>query len=189
MKTKLIVLLLILSAVLLSGCLGNEQPSPEKNATPGETATPVETTPVETTPVETTPVETTPVETMTSEGDQTPAETISPAENATPEGNVTPGTGEVITSGVRDAPYVIRLANYRASASSLEIKKGEMVAWLNLQENPKRNFTLVSEEGLFENATLVYKHSFVHTFNETGNYNFVVIGQPRMNVSVSVAAS
>jgi plastocyanin len=181
MKTKVIVLLLILSAVLLSGCLGNEQSNPEKNATPSETATPGEAaTPSETATLNETA---TPVETITSEGNETPNETV------TSEGNVTPTAGGVYTSGVRSAPYMIRLVNYRASASSLQIKEGETVAWMNLQETPKRNFTLVSEDGLFENATLVYKHSFVHTFNETGDYNFYIVGQPRMNVSVSVSAS
>jgi plastocyanin len=180
MKTKVIVLLLVLSAVLLSGCLGNEQPTPEKNATPNETGTPEKSA--------------TPVETVTPEGNQTPAETVTSegnetaGENVTPEGNVTPAAGEVFTPGIKGTPYLIRLANYKASPSSLNIKKGETVAWMNLQENPKRNFKLVSEEGLFENATLVYKRSFTYTFNETGGYNFTVAGQPKMNVSVSVAA-
>jgi len=78
------------------------------------------------------------------------------------------------------------LENYRASASSLEIKRGETVAWINLQEDPKRAFTLVSEQGLFENANLVYRRPFAYTFNETGNYDFSVIGQPKMNVTVDV---
>ena len=101
-------------------------------------------------------------------------------ETVTPEGNVTPEAGQISTPDIRETPYLIRLDNYRASPSSLEIKKGETVAWMNLQENPKRNFTLVSEEGLFENTTLVYKRSFTHTFNETGDYKFSIVGQPRM---------
>ncbi len=168
MKIKVIVLLLVLGAVLLSGCVGNQQPSPEKNTTPTETVTPIETV--------------TPVETMTPEVNTTPAVTL------TPEGNVTPAAGMISTPDLKNTPYLIRLANYKASPTSLEIKKGEIVAWMNLQENPKRSFTLVSQEGLFENANLVYKRSFTYTFNETGNYNFTVVGQPKMNVSVSVAS-
>jgi PBP1b-binding outer membrane lipoprotein LpoB len=168
MKIKVIVLLLVLGAVLLSGCVGNQQPSPEKNTTPTETVTPIETV--------------TPVETMTPEVNTTPAVTLPP------EGNVTPAAGMISTPDLKNTPYLIRLANYKASPTSLEIKKGEIVAWMNLQENPKRSFTLVSQEGLFENANLVYKRSFTYTFNETGNYNFTVVGQPKMNVSVSVAS-
>jgi len=48
MKTKIIVLLLIFGTILLSGCTGNEQPSPKENATPEENVTPVENATVET---------------------------------------------------------------------------------------------------------------------------------------------
>lgn len=168
MKIKVIVLLLVLGAVLLSGCVGNNQPSPEKNATPSGTATPKETA--------------TPVETSTPEVNATSVETTTPEVNNTSEVNSTS------TTGIRESAYLIRLTNYRASVSSLEIKKGETVAWMNLQENPKRKFTLVSQEGLFENTSLVYRQPFDYTFNETGDYNFYVVGQPRMNVRVSVAA-
>jgi plastocyanin len=179
MKLKIIVLLLVLSTVLLSGCLGNEQPKPEENATPNETSTPN--------------MSATPVETVTPEGNATPGEFVNPegnetGENVTPERNVTPEAGTVSTPSIKETPYLIRLANFKASTSSLEIKKGETVAWMNLQENPKRNFKLVSQEGLFEETTLVYKRAFTHTFNETGNYNFIIIGQPKMNVSVSVVS-
>lgn len=178
MKIKIIVLLLVLGAVLLSGCVGNEKPSPDKNVTSVETVTPKENA--------------TPAETVTPEGNATSGESVTPEENATPaeavtpEGNVTPGVGGISFPYIRVTPYLIRLANFKASPTSLEIKKGETVAWMNLQENPKRNLKLVSEEGLFENTNLVYKRSFTHTFNETGDYNFTVVGQPKMNVSVSV---
>ena len=78
------------------------------------------------------------------------------------------------------------MVNYRASPSSLEIKEGETVAWVNLQETPKRAFTLVSEDSLFENTSLVYRRSFAYTFNETGDYSFKIVGQQKMNVNVSV---
>ncbi len=82
--------------------------------------------------------------------------------------------------------YTVRLENYRASPPSLEIKEGEAVAWINMHDNPKRVFTLVSEENLFENTNLVYRRAFAYTFNQTGDYKFTVLGQPKMNVSVSV---
>ncbi len=179
MKTKIIVLLLILGAVLFSGCSGNEQPpSPEENATPEETATPGENV---------TPVQPeTPGENVTVTETETPKENVTSEENATSEEYQTDGRLKISTSGAKKT-YSVKLDNnYRASPSSLEIKKGEIVAWLNLKDNPKRVFTLVSEENLFENTNLVYRRSFAYTFNETGEYNFSVIGQPKMNVSVNV---
>jgi PBP1b-binding outer membrane lipoprotein LpoB len=178
MKIKIIVLLLVLGAVLLSGCLGDEKPSPENNATPAETVTPKENV--------------TPSTNVTQEENVTPVESVTPEENitavetVTPVGNVTPAAGQITTPDIRTTPYMIRLENYRATPASLEIKKGESVAWMNEQDNPKRKFTLVSEEGLFNDTTLVYKRAFTYTFNETGDYKFSIVGQPRMSVSVSV---
>lgn len=174
MKTKIIVLLLIFGAVLLSGCTGNEQPSTEKNATPEETVTPVENTTVVGTPEEN----------VTSE------ENVTPEVNVTSEENVTPGENgrlNISTSEIKETPYLLRLINNRVSSSSLEIKKGESVSWINMEDNPKRVLILVSEEKLFENTNLTYRRAFTYTFNETGDYNFSIVGQPRMNVTVSVA--
>lgn len=177
MKTKIIVLLLIFGTILFSGCMGNEQSSPKENATPEENVTPVENTTVVGTPEE----NVTPVENKTAEENVT----------TTLEGNETTvgtegGLG-ISTPEIKGTPYMVRLDNNRASSSGFEIKKGESVAWINTQDNPKRVFTLVSEENLFNNTSLVYKRSFVYTFNETGDYHFSVVGKPRMNVNVSVA--
>jgi len=54
---------------------------------------------------------------------------------------------------------------------TLELNKGETVVWKNLNR-PKRSFTLVSEEGLFENLVIGYGKSFSYTFNEAGDYTF-----------------
>lgn len=186
MKTKIIVLLLIFGAVLLSGCTGNEQPSTEENTTPEETVTPVENTTVVETPEE----NVTAIETETSEENVTSEENATSEEKETLEENVTPGDNgrlNVSTSEIKETPYLVRLINKRASSSSLEIKKGESVSWINMEDSPKRVLTLVSEEKLFENTGLAYKRAFTHTFNETGDYHFSVVGQPRMNVTVNVA--
>lgn len=150
----------MLGAVLLSGCAGNKQPlSPEENTTVVET----------------------PQENVTA------VETGASEENVTSEENETAGVTEVSTSGIQKAPsYLVKLENYKASASSFEIKKGEAVAWINKQKDPKIVFTLVSEENLFENKKLGYRHTFTYTFNETGEYNFSVVSYPRMNISVNV---
>jgi plastocyanin len=181
MKTKVIVLLLVLGVVLFSGCTGNEQPSPEENATPEEIVTPeVIETPEETE---------TPAETETPEEVETPVVT-EPEEEVIPGENETEnetGEGPVVTTpSIRKTPYTIRLDNFRAYPSSLDIKEGETVAWINFQDSPRRVFTLRSEEGLFEDTGLVYRRSFAYTFNETGAYSFTIVGQPRMNVNITV---
>jgi hypothetical protein len=177
MKTKIIVLLLIFGTILLSGCMGNEHSSPKENATPEENAIPVKNTTVVETPGE----NVTTVENKTAEENVTTA----PGENATTLG--TGGRLEVSTPKIQETPYLVRLINKRASSSSLDIKQGESVAWINMEDNPKRVFTLVSKESLFNNTSLVYKRAFTYTFNNTGDYHFSVVGQPRMNVNVSVA--
>lgn len=178
MKMKVIALLLLFGVVLLSGCVGDEKPSPEENVTPEETVTPVENiTPEENlTPEETVTEE----ENITSEETE-PEDSVSPEENNT---SVEPG---VTSSDIRTTPYTVRLVNYRANPSSLDIKEGESVAWMNLEENPKRRLILVSEQSLFENKSLVYKRAFAYTFNETGDYSFYIVGQPKMSLNVSVA--
>ena len=191
MKTKIIVLLLIFGAVLFSGCTGNEQPSTEKNATPEETATPVENTTIVDTPEE----NATAIETETSEENVTQEnvtqenvtqENVTQEKSVTSEGN---GRLNVSTTEIKQTPYLLRLINKRASSSSLDIKKGESVSWVNMEDSPKRILTLVSEEKLFDDTRLAYKRAFTYTFNETGDYHFSVVGQPRMNVTVSVAES
>ncbi|HEY3362696.1 MAG TPA: hypothetical protein VGK06_13010 [Methanosarcina sp.] len=178
MKTKIIVLLLIFSTILLSGCTGNEQPSSEKNATPEENVTPEENA--------TTVENTTVVETL--------EENATTVENKTAEGNITSeksnGTTEKLTISspkIQETPYLVRLKNHKASSSGLEIKKGESISWINMEDSPKRLLTLVSGENLFDNKSLSYKRDFTYAFNETGDYHFTVVGQPRMDVNVSVA--
>ncbi len=183
MKAKIIVLLLVLSAVLLSGCVGDEQPAvePEENETSEEEMIPEEN--------ETSEEEMTPEENETSEEEMIPEDEVTPEENETSEEEMIPedevtSEGPVIISPETSAKtYTIRIDNYRATPASLEIKKGDTVAWINFQD---RIFTLVSEEGLFENTNLANRRSFPYTFEETGTYNFSVLGQGRMDVTITV---
>jgi plastocyanin len=181
MKTKIIVLLLIFGTILLSGCMGNEQPSSKENATPAENVTTVDNTTVVGTPEE----NVTTVDNKT-EKNVTTVDNNTEENTTTADNNMTTGRLAISSPKIQDTSYLVRLQNYKSSSSSLTIKKGEKVSWLNLHDSPKRVFTLVSQENLFNNTSLVYKRSFTYTFNETGDYHFSVIGQPRMNVNVSV---
>ena len=181
MKAKIIVLLLVLSAVLLSGCVGDEQPAPEENLTSEENLTTEEIgTPEEN---ETSEEEMIPEEEVTPEENETSEEEMIPEEEVTPEEEDASEGPTIISPETSAKTYTIRIDNYRATPASLEIKKGDTVAWINFQD---RIFTLVSEEGLFENTNLANRRSFPYTFEETGTYNFSVLGQGRMDVTITV---
>lgn len=158
MKLKILVVLFLLISVLFAGCIGDEEPTSEEVEIPTEIETPEE---VET-PIE---IET-PEEVETSEEVEVPEE-VEISEKSEPK------------------TYLIRLEKYLMRPSEVEIKTGDIVVWRNSQE-PRRIFTLVSEEELFENKNLEYGKPFTHVFNETGIYNFSIIGQPKMTLNVSV---
>ncbi|HJH30091.1 MAG TPA: hypothetical protein C5S51_10465 [Methanosarcinaceae archaeon] len=82
--------------------------------------------------------------------------------------------------------YTIRMEHYMVRIPSpFEINRGDTVVWRNNQD-PKRYLTVVSENGLWENTTLGYRQTLLYTFNESGTYNFSVIGQSRMSGSIVV---
>ncbi len=115
-------------------------------------------------------------------------ETI-PAINETPEEieEIPIEEPEVVeeTRVVNPQPYPIILRYYQARPSTLEINKSETVVWRNSQD-PKRRLTLVSEDGLWEDTNLGYGQIFIYTFNESGTYNFSVLGQLGMSGSIVV---
>lgn len=183
MKAKIIVLLLFVSAVIISGCVGGDSSDhgSEENVTETEVMTPEEN--VTATEVLTPEESATATEVLTpevTENETTTEETETPEESE---------SGVEISTSTEPETYLIRIQNYIARPSSLDIKVGDSVSWINLHDNPKRTFILVSEDGLFENKTLAYRRIFNYAFNETGSYNFSVIGQPRMNVEVNVTDS
>ena len=83
--------------------------------------------------------------------------------------------------------YTIRMEYFLVRPATLEINKSDTVVWRNSQQNPARIFTLVSEDGLWENTNLVYGRTLIYTFNESGTYNYSVLGQEaRMSGSIVV---
>jgi len=119
--------------------------------------------------------EVTPTETVT----ETPTEIETPTEMQIPTEEPTP-TPEPKT-------WMIRLEHFLVVPSALEVNKGDTVVWMNFQDNPKRLFTLVSKDGLWEDTNIGYRLTFKYTFNETGTYNYTVPGwEPRMTGSVIV---
>ncbi len=82
--------------------------------------------------------------------------------------------------------YNVRFDNFLSSPSVLEINKSDTVFWTNFQDDPIRIFTLVSEDGLWEDTPIGYRKSFDYTFTEEGTYNYSVSGWNRMNGTVIV---
>lgn len=90
------------------------------------------------------------------------------------EEGATPTPTEEVTPAQRAADIPSSTVLIRGSVfypETLEINKGEAVVWNNLNR-PKRTFTLISEEGLFENQAVGYGRIFTYTFNESGEYTF-----------------
>jgi plastocyanin len=68
--------------------------------------------------------------------------------------------------------------------SELTITRGDLISWWNYKR--QGSYTLVSEDGLFEDTELLYMRYLNHTFKDTGTYRFSVEGLPHMNLTVTV---
>lgn len=80
--------------------------------------------------------------------------------------------------------YSIRMEhNMIQITSPFEINRGDTVVWVN---NENILLTLISEDELLDDFRIVPGRRFDYTFNESGTYNFSIIGQPRMSVSIVV---
>jgi len=101
----------------------------------------------------------------------TPEPTVAPTPEPTPTETPTPAPTptERVTSGRVEPIY---LMEYAMAPKTKTIHIGDELRWFNLQENPIDNFVLVSEDGLWENKTILYGLQFNHTFNEPGNYSY-----------------
>lgn len=83
--------------------------------------------------------------------------------------------------------YSITLDHYLSRPALLEINKGDTVYWNNRQNgDDRKQFTLVSEDGLWDNHIINYGIPFNYTFTEEGTYNYSILGQSRMDGTVIV---
>ncbi|KAF5416396.1 MAG: Plastocyanin [Candidatus Methanogaster sp.] len=142
MKLKSIMLAVLLLAVLFSGCIGDKD-----KVAPTPTPTPLPTPEPTPTP--------TPLPTPEPTPTVAPTPTPTPTEDET-QGDVKP----------------IYLMEYAMAPKTPTIHVGDKLRWFNLQENPIDHFVLASEDGLWENHTIIYGKKFEYTFNESGNYTY-----------------
>ncbi len=171
MKIKTFVVLLMLTFVLIAGCIGDDEPvvneTPKVNETIIEDEVPKKNE--------------TPIENETIIEDEVPKENETPMENKT---SAEESDEELLE--VEPKTYSIYMEHYKISfPPQFEINKGDTVVWRNRQD-PKRILILVSEDGLWENKSLGYYKTLVYTFNESGTYNYSVIGQLKMSGSLIV---
>jgi plastocyanin len=175
MKVKVFVLLFVLSAVILSGCTGDKTTDGDVNATDNINDTTgianVTTDDVSGTPLD----ETEQNDTTTTE--EQPAVTV-PTEDNTSQGP------QVIDTGI-PRTFTVRLEKYLSSPNTLVIAPEDTVYWINFND-PIRLFVLISDNDLWENQSLGYRESFGYTFNETGTYNYSILGNPRMSGTIIV---
>lgn len=71
------------------------------------------------------------------------------------------------------------------SPETIEIEKGDTITWVNLKR-PKGASVLVSDDGLWEDATLYYGKAFSYTFEEAGTYTFSLDATPEAKATIIV---
>ncbi|MEA3282520.1 MAG: plastocyanin/azurin family copper-binding protein [Euryarchaeota archaeon] len=155
MKLKSIMLAALLLAVLFSGCIGDKDkvaPTPTPVPTP-------EPTPTVTLEQTSTP---TPEQTPTAVAKEPETHKIWIDKWAFTPRNPTIYVGDVLewnnNQGVR------------------KMRPNETGDLVNVQKTPVYDFVLVSEDGLWENQTLILGKKFRYTFNTSGNYTYYCPG-------------
>lgn len=88
-------------------------------------------------------------------------------------------------SSIDSKTYTIRMRNYLSMPNYIEIRPQDSIIWYNVND-PVRLFTLVNDDGLWQNQAINYRQSFTYTFNKTGTYKYRVLGYPRMNGTIIV---
>jgi plastocyanin len=71
----------------------------------------------------------------------------------------------------------ISVKEFMFAPTSLTVRVGSTVTWINLDEEPH---TIVSESGLFRSGALDTKESFSYTFSTPGSYRYLCTIHPRM---------
>jgi plastocyanin len=81
--------------------------------------------------------------------------------------------------------YAVRMEYYGAmKPAELEINRGDTIAWRNYK--PQGTYTLVSDEGLFDDQEMDSNDAYSYTFTESGTYTFSVVDTPDMTLTVTV---
>ena len=151
----LVVLVMLVTVVGLSGCLGGD----DKNATNN------------TTPENNTTVENNTTPPALENNTQAPApENNTPAPPQSSGGSVTVIKGD---NGPETTNFV-QTANQKYPTSSISISAGESIRIMNLEKRQFRHL-FHSEEGVFEDFTLDQRNAATLTFNQPGTYRIQLL--------------
>lgn len=80
--------------------------------------------------------------------------------------------------------YAVRMEYYGFVPAEMEIRKGDIIAWRNY--NKQKVYTLVSDDGLFDDQEMKFGNMYNHMFDEKGTYTFSVKDVPDMTLTVTV---
>jgi plastocyanin len=155
MKLKSIILAALLLAVLFSGCIGDkEEVAPTPTPTPAPEPTPT----------------------------VTPEPTPTPTPEPTPIALVKePETQKIWIDKWAFTPrnptiYVGDALEWNNNQGVRKMRPNETGDMVNVQKTPINDFVLVSEDGLWENQTLILGKEFRYVFNTSGNYTYYCRG-------------
>ncbi len=82
-----------------------------------------------------------------------------------------------------DAANRIVIRNFMFQPTTLTVKAGTTVTWVNMDEEPH---TTVSVTGVFRSAALDTDNSYSYTFDKPGTYLFVCSIHPQMTGTIVV---
>ena len=74
-------------------------------------------------------------------------------------------------------PTQVEIKDFMFEPTSIKVKAGDTVTWLNLDEEPH---TVVSDSGLFRSSAMDTNDSFKFKFDKPGTYRFVCSIHPKM---------
>ncbi|WP_292463704.1 hypothetical protein [Methanolobus sp.] len=91
---------------------------------------------------------------------------------------------EVPMSAVESAKYMASMEYYGFVPLEQEINRGDTVTWRN--NNKQKVYTLISDDGLFDDQEMKYGNTFHHVFESGGTYTFSIADIPDMTMTVNV---
>jgi plastocyanin len=81
------------------------------------------------------------------------------------------------------AAHHITVKNFMFSPTTLSVKTGATVTWVNEDNEPH---TIVSDAGLFRSGAIDTKETFAYTFDKPGTYHFICSIHPYMTGTIVV---
>ncbi len=114
--------------------------------------------------------------------DQTEADDMTEGQAQTPAEEQE--VSEAPVSAVASEEYGARLEYFGFVPEELEINRGDTITWRN--NNKQRVYTLISDDGLFDDQEMKYGNTFYHIFESSGTYTFSVADTPDMTMTVNV---